>query len=174
MRFVGIAVILVLAISVSPAARGAILLVANKSDHTIDLVDPATGSSGATLPTGHAPHEVAVSPDGKMAVVANYGDRSAPGSSLTVIDLERAAVQSTVDLGRHTRPHGVRWISDTDLAVTTDYRRVISEILIRRLGNPYLDFVFPGYKNYQPLGIVQGEDIEPKCWTKVFIPQVLR
>ncbi len=48
-----------------------------------------------------------------------------------------------------------------DLAVTTDYRRVLSEILIRRFGNPHLGIVFPGYRDYAPLGIVQGQDIPP-------------
>ena len=48
-----------------------------------------------------------------------------------------------------------------DLAITTDYRRVLSEILIRRLGNPHLDVIFPGYTGYEPLGVVQGEDIPP-------------
>lgn len=48
-----------------------------------------------------------------------------------------------------------------DLAVTTDYRRILSEILIRRLGNPYLGTVFPGYTGYAPLDIVQGEDLPP-------------
>lgn len=50
-------------------------------------------------------------------------------------------------------------VDGTDLAVTTDYRQVLSEILIRRLHNPALDVVFPGYTGYTPLGIVEGEDI---------------
>lgn len=48
-----------------------------------------------------------------------------------------------------------------DLEVTTDYRRVLSEILIRRLGNPNLGEVFPGYNGYTPLGIVNGTDLPP-------------
>ena len=48
-----------------------------------------------------------------------------------------------------------------DLAVTTDYRRVLSEILIRRMENPNLGIVFPGYENYSPLGVVQGVDLPP-------------
>lgn len=52
-------------------------------------------------------------------------------------------------------------VEGTDLAVTTDYRRVLSEILIRRLRNPNLAQVFPGYTGYQPLGVVQGTDIAP-------------
>lgn len=48
-----------------------------------------------------------------------------------------------------------------DLAITTDYRRVLSEILIRRLGNPNLGAIFPGYSGYTPMGILQGEDLAP-------------
>jgi uncharacterized protein (DUF1501 family) len=48
-----------------------------------------------------------------------------------------------------------------DLAITTDYRQVLSEILIRRLGNPRLGVIFPGYTNYSPLGILQGTDLAP-------------
>lgn len=36
---------------------------------------------------------------------------------------------------------------------------MLSEILIRRMCNTNLDFIFPGYSGYQPLGIVQGEDL---------------
>jgi uncharacterized protein (DUF1501 family) len=50
---------------------------------------------------------------------------------------------------------------DADLAVTTDFRRVLSEILIRRMGNNHLGVVFPGYADYQPLGIVTGTDLPP-------------
>ena len=48
-----------------------------------------------------------------------------------------------------------------DLEVTTDYRRILSEVLIRRLGNNKLGLVFPGYSDYSPLGVVAGEDLEP-------------
>lgn len=50
-------------------------------------------------------------------------------------------------------------VDGTDLAVTTDYRQVMSEILIRRMCNPSLDSIFPGYSGYQPLGVVQGLDL---------------
>ncbi|MCS7079737.1 MAG: DUF1501 domain-containing protein [Chloracidobacterium sp.] len=46
-----------------------------------------------------------------------------------------------------------------DLAVTTDYRQVLAEILVRRLRNTQLSTVFPGLGAYQPLGIVQGNDL---------------
>ena len=33
-----------------------------------------------------------------------------------------------------------------DLAVTTDYRDVLAEIISRRLNNPNLEAIFPGYQ----------------------------
>ncbi len=50
---------------------------------------------------------------------------------------------------------------DADLAVTTDFRRVLSEILIRRMGNNHLGVIFPAYSDYQPMGIVNGTDLPP-------------
>ena len=41
-----------------------------------------------------------------------------------------------------------------DLAVTTDYRNVLSEILVKRLGNPYIDQVFPGFTGLPALRLV--------------------
>jgi uncharacterized protein (DUF1501 family) len=41
-----------------------------------------------------------------------------------------------------------------DLAVTTDYRTVISEVLIKRTGNKNISNVFPNFKTPQYLGIV--------------------
>lgn len=68
--------------------------------------------------------------------------------------------------------HSDQLYDRADLAVTTDFRRILSEILIRRLGNPYLGYVFPGYSNYEPLGIVQGDDLEPLYGFKTYLPLV--
>ncbi len=57
--------------------------------------------------------------------------------------------------------HHDQLFDHADLAVTTDYRQVLSEIMIRRLGNPRLGRVFPGYQDYAPLGIVTGPDLTP-------------
>ncbi|HMN27274.1 MAG TPA: DUF1501 domain-containing protein [Caldilineaceae bacterium] len=48
-----------------------------------------------------------------------------------------------------------------DLQVTTDYRQVLSEILIRRMANPHLGHIFPSYRSYQPLNLVAGADLTP-------------
>ncbi len=58
-----------------------------------------------------------------------------------------------------------------DLDVTTDYRRVLSEILIKRLANPNMDQVFPGYTGYQDMGIVQANPIFTET---VYLPVSIR
>jgi uncharacterized protein (DUF1501 family) len=56
----------------------------------------------------------------------------------------------------------------TDVAVTTDYRQIISEALIRRMANPNIYYVFPGYSGYAPLGIFQGTDLPPSSYDAIF------
>ena len=56
----------------------------------------------------------------------------------------------------------------TDVAVTTDYRQLISEALIRRMANPNIYYVFPGYAGYAPLGVFQGADLPPSNYDALF------
>ena len=93
----------------SATARGW-LLVANKGDHTLGIIDPEAGRQVATVPVGGITgHEVVASPDGKTAYVPIYGDSGVgkpgtDGRSLTVIDIGDRRAQ-TIDFGRPVRPH---------------------------------------------------------------------
>jgi uncharacterized protein (DUF1501 family) len=49
-----------------------------------------------------------------------------------------------------------------DIPATTDFRRVFSELMIRRMGNNKLGDIFPGYTGYTPLGLFQGTDLVPQ------------
>jgi YVTN family beta-propeller protein len=94
------------------------LLVVNKLGDTLSIIDPDTGKERARVAVGEGPHEVAASPDGCIAVVTNYG-RNAPGNSLSVIDVAAAKVIRTIDLGEHSRPHGIAFQADGKHAVVT-------------------------------------------------------
>jgi YVTN family beta-propeller protein len=94
------------------------LVVLNKAEATASLIDLATGEVRATLPTGVGPHEVAISPDGKRALVADYGAQS-PGASLTLIDLTVPKVEKTIALGEYRRPHGIQFLADGKRALVT-------------------------------------------------------
>jgi YVTN family beta-propeller protein len=60
----------------------------------------------AKVGTGPVPHEVAVSADGTLAFVTNYGAHQ-DGTSLSVIDLKAYTEMHRVDLGTLRGPHGV-------------------------------------------------------------------
>lgn len=102
------------------APSGDLVVVANKQAASVTVLDAATGRAVATLPVGQGPHEVAASPDGRWAVVTNYGAQ-APGSSLSVIDLDRLQVVRTIDLGEYRRPHGIAFLpGGMRVAVTSE------------------------------------------------------
>lgn len=91
--------------------RAGLLVVANQQGASATILDAATLKTVATVPVGQGPHEVAVSTDGRWAVVTNYGTQTA-GNTLSVIDLsaESPAVVRTIDLGQYQRPHGVAFV----------------------------------------------------------------
>jgi YVTN family beta-propeller protein len=80
------------------------LIVLNKSDATLAIVDPATGKVVSVVPTGEGPHEVVVA--GKTAYVTNYGSGPRPGNSLSIIDLA-AQKERRLDVSPMSRPHGI-------------------------------------------------------------------
>ena len=107
-----------------PAAD--VLVVLEKDSAAARLLDPASGATLARLPTGPFPHEVAASPDGALAVVADYGARE-PGRTLTVLDLRGRRVLRTVDLGEYRRPHGIVWLPGAGqrVAVTAEQSQAL-------------------------------------------------
>jgi YVTN family beta-propeller protein len=100
-------------------AQASTLVVLNKAEATASLIDLDSGEIAATVETGNGPHEAATSPDGRLVLGCNYGTRDEPGSSLTLIDVARARVVKTIDLGEYRRPHGVLWLADGRRALVT-------------------------------------------------------
>jgi YVTN family beta-propeller protein len=82
------------------------LLVLDKQG-ALAIVDPATGLVVAKVRTGDQPHEVAASSDGRLTFVSNYGGGTAPGRTLSVIDLVAQREIHRVDLEPLSRPHGL-------------------------------------------------------------------
>jgi DNA-binding beta-propeller fold protein YncE len=93
------------------AASSDLLLVVNKGDRTLSIVDPESGRQLAVVPVdGTTGHEVAASPDGQTAWVPIYGDSGVgkPGSdgkTISVIDLKARQKVASIDLGVPSRPH---------------------------------------------------------------------
>lgn len=95
----------------TPEPTTGVVIVLNKGEASASLLNAADGKEHARIATGAGPHEVAVSYDGRTAVVSNYGEQT-PGKTLTVIDLAKAEAVRTIDLGEYRRPHGLAYLPD--------------------------------------------------------------
>lgn len=120
MRLLPAAVVLSAALTAVPLeAQDERLIVLLKSNASATVLDARTAVEQFSLPTGAGPHEVVVSPDGRTAVVADYGTGTAPGRTLTVLDLVERRVVRTIDVGEYARPHGMQWLPGGDRVIVT-------------------------------------------------------
>jgi YVTN family beta-propeller protein len=119
--------------SVDNVSQG-ILLVANKGDQTLGIVDPRAGKQIATVPEGGITgHEIAASPDGRTAYVPIYGNSGVgkpgtDGQNMIVVDIASRKVVGNVDFGHGVRPHCVVFGKDGMLYVTTELEKAITII----------------------------------------------
>ncbi len=94
-----------------PSASRGVLLVANKGDQTLGIIDPESGKQVATVAEGGTTgHEVIASPDGRLAYVPIYGDSGvgkpgSDGSNMIVVDIASRKVAGNLSFGHGVRPH---------------------------------------------------------------------
>ena len=105
------------------ATPGPVLLVGNKGEDTLSFVDLTSGQELGRQPTGKAPHEIAISPDGKTAAVVAYGDRT-----VDLFDVASRAKLKTIDLAPNNGPHGIVWLKDGRLVVTTERSKSLAVV----------------------------------------------
>lgn len=104
---------LAMALAASPALAEShgFLLVTNKGDKAMSIVDPQTNQQVASVPEeGNTGHELIASADGQRAFVPIYGDSGVgkPGTDgqiMQVIDLAEKKIVKTLDFGHGIRPH---------------------------------------------------------------------
>ncbi len=140
MRFLPVIVLLIVIGSTMPSftetdSGNAVLLVANKGEHTLGIVDPKTGQQVATVAEdGITGHEVVASPDGRLAYVPIYGNSGVgkagtDGSNIIVIDIASRKKVGNIDFGHGVRPHCVVFgPKDGLLYVTTELENAITII----------------------------------------------
>jgi len=108
--FVKVWIFLIMSLSGTIAAAqtpSPALLVLEKSDKSLAIVDPATLKVVGRLPAGEDPHEIVTSEDGKYAYISNYGAFQNPQHTLSVADLAQQKALPAVDLGALRAPHGL-------------------------------------------------------------------
>ena len=111
----------------TPGPRGGSdgLLVVNKTDSTVSILETSTGKTRTTLQVDPGPHEVEMLADGQVAAVASYGTKTEPGRYVSLIELATGKVISRMDLGEGTRPHGLAALRSGHLLVTAEGKREV-------------------------------------------------
>ncbi len=104
--------LLIALVATLTAQAAGFLIVANKGDQTLGIIDTKTGKQVSTVPEGGTTgHELTASPDGKLAYVPIYGKSGVgqpgpAGTTMVVIDLATCKkVVGNLDFGRGVRPH---------------------------------------------------------------------
>ena len=132
------------ALSQKPMAstRPSTLLVVNQGDATVSIVDPVTqrqiGVIAEAIPL-MVGHEVATSPDGRLAYLPLYGDSGVggpgtDGHTILVIDLSTGRVIDRFEFDHGVRPHCILYDRSSGLLyVTTELDKSIAIIDPRTL-----------------------------------------
>jgi YVTN family beta-propeller protein len=95
-----------------------VLLVLNKGDNTMAIVDPVAAKVVARLPSGPDPHEVVASKG--LAFISNYGGNN----TLSVVDLVAQKALPPVNLGAMRSPHGL-WVAQGKIYFTAEANKII-------------------------------------------------
>lgn len=79
------------------AKGNGVLLVSLIGERQVAVINPVTQAVVARLPSPQGPHEITISPDGRLAYVADSGSgpNTPSGNSIIVLDLRTLSVKST-------------------------------------------------------------------------------
>jgi YVTN family beta-propeller protein len=100
------------------------LLVLNKRDNVLAIINPAALNVMASVPSGPDPHEVVASSDGKTAYISNYGGLGSELHTISVVDLAARKALPPIDLSGLHSAHGLAFDAGK-LYFTSETNKVI-------------------------------------------------
>ena len=112
------------AASVAAQTPSAALLVLEKSDNAMAMVDPASMKIVARVPAGTDPHEIVASTDGRVAYISNYGGTDSELHTISVVDLLAHKELPAIDLGALHSAHGLFYAGEK-LYFTVETNKVV-------------------------------------------------
>lgn len=113
-------------------AQHAKLLVAQKGEQALAIVNPEDGKVIANVAeNGVTGHEVAASPNGRLAAVPIYGNSGVgqpgtDGSNILFIDLAAHTIVGNLEFSHGVRPHSPQFGPDGLLYVTTELDHAVT------------------------------------------------
>jgi len=108
--FISLGILLSLIAPCSPAQAPTpepALLILEKSDSMMAIVNPATLEIIARVPAGPDPHEIVASADGGLAYISNYGGLDSSLNTISVVDVRAQKALAAIQLAELHSPHGL-------------------------------------------------------------------
>ncbi len=127
LRTTAVALALLLAVLAGPASAqtpSPALLVLEKNDNMLAIVDPSTFKIVGRVPSGPDPHEIEASADGKLAYISNYGGLDSSFNTISVVDVAAQKALPPIQLGALHSTHGL-WFTGGKLYFTAETNKVI-------------------------------------------------
>jgi YVTN family beta-propeller protein len=110
------------------AFKHPIILVTDRETNRVYFINPETNKSFGSIRTGTEPREIAVTPDGKTAYIANHNDHR---NTIMVLDLVELVKVKDITPKPGAKPHGLKISTGGDrLYVTTEATRSVTEMSI--------------------------------------------
>ena len=141
---------------------------------TTSSIDGGTGKAvGAPIPVGERPGSIAITPNGRRAVVVSFS-----GASATVIETATRTPVGTISLPQNGERVAIS--PDGKSAYVTDESdeevRVVNPETAKLVGNGSLYKVQPLTDTTTPLlmGTIEGQPSEPIAWTNLAGPNKAR
>jgi len=138
------------------------LLVLEKDEEKLDIVDPASLKIVARVPSGGGPHEVVASADGKFAYISNYITQQGPFKTISVVDLVAQKALPPVDLGPLRGAHGL-WFADGKVYFTAEPNKVIGRY---DPASKQVDWVLGTGQNVTHMVVVSSD------WKRIFTSNI--
>src|SRR5215471_15945348 len=113
-----------LAVGAAAQTPAPVLLVLEKSDNSVAIVDPATLKIVGRVPAGPDPHEIVVSSNGQLAYISNYGGLGSELNTISVVDVAAQKKLAPISLGALHSAHGL-WYSGNKLYFTAETNKVV-------------------------------------------------
>lgn len=130
-RRVSVALLAALAISCRHAPApvppvGAVVVVANQEEGVATLIEVESGRVVAQIDVGMNPHEAAASPDGRVVALAAPSWLFGNAREIALIDVSTATHVKTIDLGEFEWPHGIAFLDNETVLVSSGERRAVA------------------------------------------------
>lgn len=109
----------------SGPVQGPAVVVANQDRGVATIIELNTGRLVGHLDVDMDPHEAAASPDGRLVALVSPSTLFGDARWMAIVDVGTASLLRTIDLGEYRWPHGIAFLDNRTVAVSSRTRSAV-------------------------------------------------